>query len=586
LFLAKPAALVWKMHNLPIDVINNAGTRATATSFHMFTFIKNLFRETPHAQPVPKSSSPTVSEAEKSSPTSAPNTAPVRPPNSPQPCLQIPLAAIVEKLSPALASKVQRAPTRTDLAAVPLATIIEQLPMGSVRISFADLRKAAPHNLLLPGGEFDQTPEELPLAEVLSRIDPSLLARRREQKRMIVPDELSRVFVSRDSGDTVERRLQPVSKPHGVGRQDELSASRLMASSSLRPTDRFKESTREFPVVPARPSEGTRAEMAPSVSPTLRPSLQPVLASVPVGALSDADPVKVPLPALVQSWPEPLRAEVLRAHASDSINFPYRELEAALARGKASFTWGEIRQWLSPKPIKGPGAHDEVRVELPLATLIPLFLASRSNGSSNQRKVAVAEDLPNVFLLRKDGGADSAVARPTPSAARTPVLPKVHEVRPADPMVPGKPSIKMAAPVTATVASAVAAPAKAAPPEKPASSRSIPVPADLVERACRLSGVTGALIATNDGLVVANQLPAGMNAERLAAFLPIAFTRLGQYTRDLNLGEPTQLEIGLENLPLQMYRGAACYFAVLGKAADTLPKTQLSVLASQLSART
>ena len=68
-------------------------------------------------------------------------------------------------------------------------------------------------------------------------------------------------------------------------------------------------------------------------------------------------------------------------------------------------------------------------------------------------------------------------------------------------------------------------------PDKLTLARSSPLPTELVQRACHLSGVTGALIATPDGLVIASQLPSSMNAEMAAGFLPQVYSRLGQYTR-------------------------------------------------------
>jgi predicted regulator of Ras-like GTPase activity (Roadblock/LC7/MglB family) len=154
------------------------------------------------------------------------------------------------------------------------------------------------------------------------------------------------------------------------------------------------------------------------------------------------------------------------------------------------------------------------------------------------------------------------------------------EVRPVESPLPTIAGIKIPQPATVIPA------AKPAPVESPATARAMPMPGDIVERACRLTGVAGAVVATLDGLAVASQLPSGIPADRISAFLPQAFSRLAQFTKELNLGEPTQLEILVEKLPLQIYKTAACYFGVLGKSGDPLPKAQLSVLASQLSART
>jgi predicted regulator of Ras-like GTPase activity (Roadblock/LC7/MglB family) len=98
--------------------------------------------------------------------------------------------------------------------------------------------------------------------------------------------------------------------------------------------------------------------------------------------------------------------------------------------------------------------------------------------------------------------------------------------------------------------------------------------------------VAGALVATLDGLIIASQLPNSMNSETAAAFLPQIFTRLGQYTRELKLGDPSEVEMLVGKVPLQIYRTPYCFFAVLGKATEPLPKLQLAALAAQIPART
>ncbi len=97
--------------------------------------------------------------------------------------------------------------------------------------------------------------------------------------------------------------------------------------------------------------------------------------------------------------------------------------------------------------------------------------------------------------------------------------------------------------------------------------------------------MSGALIATPDGLVIASQLPPTLHAETAAGFLPQIYSRLSQYTRELKLGEPSQVELLVESVPLQVYKTSQAYFAVLGRAAEPLPKLQLNALANQLSAR-
>ena len=74
-----------------------------------------------------------------------------------------------------------------------------------------------------------------------------------------------------------------------------------------------------------------------------------------------------------------------------------------------------------------------------------------------------------------------------------------------------------------------------------------------------------------------------MKAETAAGFLPQIFNRLNQYTRELKLGDPSQVEVLVGQVPLQIIKTNGVYFAVLGKSAEPLPKLQLIALANQLS---
>ena len=79
-----------------------------------------------------------------------------------------------------------------------------------------------------------------------------------------------------------------------------------------------------------------------------------------------------------------------------------------------------------------------------------------------------------------------------------------------------------------------------------------PPPARLLSRVVRhserggiagaaLDGVVGALIALPDGLMVASQIPADLNGDTLAAFLPQIFGKVSQCTKELRMGELNNL---------------------------------------------
>jgi len=82
-------------------------------------------------------------------------------------------------------------------------------------------------------------------------------------------------------------------------------------------------------------------------------------------------------------------------------------------------------------------------------------------------------------------------------------------------------------------------------------------PNEIVSKAATLDGVGGALIALPDGLLVASKIPADMNADTLAAFLPQIFGRVTQATRELRMGDLNNLNFTVGNIPWKIFRVGA-----------------------------
>jgi len=105
---------------------------------------------------------------------------------------------------------------------------------------------------------------------------------------------------------------------------------------------------------------------------------------------------------------------------------------------------------------------------------------------------------------------------------------------------------------------------------------------EIVQRAGTLKGVAGALIAMQDGLVVASHLPPGLNSETIAAFIPQMYTRVMQYCKELKLGDATSFAFIVDNVPLKIFKVGSVYFTVLGRTGEPLPELHLNLVAAQL----
>ena len=107
-------------------------------------------------------------------------------------------------------------------------------------------------------------------------------------------------------------------------------------------------------------------------------------------------------------------------------------------------------------------------------------------------------------------------------------------------------------------------------------------PKEVVLRAVALPGVAGSVVAMQDGLRVASQTPAELNADTLAAFLPQIFERVNQSTRELRMGALNNVNFTVGNVPWKIFRVNSVYFAAFGRAGEQLPSGQLAQLAADL----
>src|SRR5207245_1391183 len=107
--------------------------------------------------------------------------------------VELPLRMILEGLPLELQPRVKNATVGDRTIQVPLEKILSQLSRGAVKLSFGELRQAAP-DVFAPGGEKDRVLVPLPLAEILARLNPALIARRRVQRQVEVPAEISSPF--------------------------------------------------------------------------------------------------------------------------------------------------------------------------------------------------------------------------------------------------------------------------------------------------------------------------------------------------------------------------------------------------------
>ena len=310
------------------------------------------------------------------------------------------------------------------------------------------------------------------------------------------------------------------------------------------------EAAEKIPFAPAPAQQPSTPATAVAQQPSA-PIPAPPAPAQPVAG--EAEGVVGKLEAFVVKWPEPVQQELKSLKLGDAtIEVPFAEMEPQMRRGKVAFPWKQLRSAIRPVlPARAATAHDDASLELSLGALVPGFLA-KLKPRPPQRQVKIADNIPSLFTQIPT--APSAEAGPAEAAGAPPAAgAEAGPLAGADfGQIFGQPDKRNWTPM------------------------------EIVQKTATLPGVAGAAIALQEGLQVASQLPPDLSGETFAAFLPQIFGRMTQYTKEMNLGEPTQLSLVANNAALQIFKSGKIYFTVLGRAGQLLPMSQLTAIANQL----
>jgi len=467
--------------------------------------------------------------------------------------VQLPLRAVIAALPLELRGKVKKAAIGEVTIPVLQSKILGQLASGAVRMSFGEIRAAAPA-VFLGGGDADKVIVTLPLGEILPRLNPALLARRPMQRHVEVAREITSPFDDptqalvfsvggeRPISAPMAQAPAPTPPPATPAAITFRPISRAPAPVTPAPEIFVREATASAPIpmTPARPAPPIVVRM------THPPKNQ-------AGAAS----ILVPLASLAESWPEILREEIVQQGLAEvRVALPTELMEISLKRGRVVFPWKVLRSWIRPGLQGYQSGHDAMELELPLKVVAPLFLQRRSPSERVQQRSDIDESIPNLFFgFPKPESAPAAPAHDTNYY----VWSDTNENVQLEEQVFKKRTTNG----TAFVAKYA-------------------TPNEIVSRAAVLDGVAGAVIALPDGLMVASQIPPEQNAETLAAFLPQIFARVSQSTKELRMGDLNNLSFTVGNVPWKIFRVNAIFFAVFGREGESMPTAQLAGLAAEL----
>lgn len=518
--------------------------------------------------------------------------------------IELPIAPVIAALPMDLRARLMSVPPAEMTICLPVETVTSQLAFGAVKITFGELRQLAAGLFANSGGENDNRPISLPLQEILSRLNPALFTRR-PASTVKVAEEIVGPFAGRGQGlvfttqplkapaapkpppppapvpaaptaftPPAPRQMAPPPVPPAAGgNRYSLPISPLTPRPTLPPPNGTNGNGHDHTsLLPATLPPPLTLKVSAAPVPPVPPTLSaPVIAPPAAPRPEPAQPtIFAALSDLLENWPEELKNEIIRSPLADvSVPFSGAVILPGLKRGRVTMTWKQIRTLA--RPSSPPSVNDNLELELPLKVLAPLFFAAQKNLARPRPKPAVAADIPDLFFGFPQSSAPAAAAPPPPpqAPARKPGDTNFY-VWGENGELPQSDEQDLAQTVIPTTTPATDFTSRQAHPK------------DVVTRAAALPGVAGALVALQDGLRVASEVPGHLSAEALAAFLPQIFERLNQSTRELRMGALNNVNFTVGNVPWKIFRVNSVYFAAFGRAGESLPAAQLAQLAAEL----
>ena len=417
--------------------------------------------------------------------------------------IEVPLQKILEGLPMELQPRVRNPHVGDATISIPLEKVLSQLSRGAVRLSFGELRQAAP-GVFSSETDRDRVLVQLPLNAILTQLNPALITRRRVQKQVEVPDDISSPFESQSQSGlsfSTGQMQTPKAPPPPPPAANPFQANPFQQNPNpfQPPQNPFQPSHQQFqpaqnqfqppqnPFQPAsipfqdipNPFQSARPPAPPSPlgvpagrntitsAPTPQPPAAEPLISPAIAAASRAlrdfehkapnsiapvpfapepassqESIAVSLTAVAENWPEGVRKELVQLNLVDAkVHLPVETIQQGLRQGKLAFPWKIVRSWIKAPGLAFTSPQDSTMLELPLKAVAPIFMARQREASSKQQKVKVDNEIPNLFFGFPQPESPAAPGMPTGHAA--PAMPTNHATPapPAPPPMPASPVI-------------------------------------------------------------------------------------------------------------------------------------------------
>ncbi len=508
------------------------------------------------------------------------------------------LRAILEKLPPDLRAIVNQLPDAAVKIMLPVNTILKQLPTGAVRMSLASLLRQAPQGTFKKTAVEEKQMVDVPLGEIFKSVNPARLARRSDQRRYDVPEDAAGLFGKNGATRSVTAGAPGsgiVPPPAPAATPEATPVPRIAPPKVMRMPGIAPAAPSPAPALGNANGSANGNGHAAHTAPAAVPAAKVPAAKIPVAApaLGGANcELVISFVELAAGWPEGIRSELSLLPGDTKLVIPAPSVSGGLQKGKVSFPWSQVRVWLRPALTGSPDIADDFELIFPLRIMAPAFVAA--TGATKRREAAeIDHSLPDFFgpakmpTFKLEPPVPAAAPAPVAEVAAPSFAPTVIETPAAAALVAENPIAPAPAPLKFTVVreEPVPLPEAVAPAEPRAAIEETVAasPAEVVAHVCKLPGVAGAVVALEEGLVIAQSLPVSFSADTFAAFMPQIFGRLEKYTAEMQLGAASEITIETEQGPCHIARRGKLYFGTLGRSGERLPES-LANLANQLAA--
>ncbi len=230
----------------------------------------------------------------------APRPAPAAVPSGAMPpAIGVPLKCVLARLPDVLKQRIRQLDVGEAEIFIPTPKVISQIGKGSVKLSFGELRQMAPPGTFTPENDRDRVLVDLPLNEILSRLDPALLARRAAQRQVEVPAEVVGPFGGKNKVSfstsimkgTQAQPVQPAREQEPQPYSPPLPTRPAATPAPAKP----RVQTQQIPRPAAQPMQPAAPTAQPFVA-RVRPANTPVTPIAPAAPIKPVIPMKPAAP--------------------------------------------------------------------------------------------------------------------------------------------------------------------------------------------------------------------------------------------------------------------------------------------------